>query len=75
MKQKLLRDAFWIWGHDAGAHHSGEAAGLYHIQGTNRMGPWEAAEYLGIPNCCRVVFMPPTWTNHQMSYPPAATGD
>ena len=56
MKQKLLRDAFWIWGHDAGAHHSGEAARLYHIQGTNRMGPWEAAEYLGIPNCCRVVF-------------------
>lgn len=57
MDRKLLRDAFWIWGHDAGAHHSGEAARLYHIPGTNRMGPAEAAAYLGgIPNCCRVVF-------------------
>ncbi len=56
MDRKLLRDAFWIWGHDVGAHHTGEAARLYHIQGTNRMGPAEGAAYLGIPNCCRVVF-------------------
>ena len=50
-----IRDCFWIWGHHAGAHHTGEAAG-YNIPGVNKMGPWEGAEYLGIPNCCRVVF-------------------
>ena len=50
-----LRDCFWIWGHHAGCHHVGEAA-AYKIPGKNKMGPWEGAEYLGIPNCCRVVF-------------------
>ena len=50
-----LRDSLWIWGHDAGCHHKG--AGLqWKIPGENKMGPAEAAEYLGIPNCCRVVF-------------------
>ena len=52
---ETLRDNLWIWGHDAGCHHSG--AGLqWKIPGTNKMGPVEGAEYLGIPNCCRVVF-------------------
>ena len=51
-----LRDLFWIWGHHPGAHHTGEAGALFKVPGENRMGPWEGAEYLGIPNCCRVVF-------------------
>ena len=52
---ETLRDHLWIWGHDAGCHHTG--AGLqWKIPGTNRMGPVEAARHLGIPNCCRVVF-------------------
>lgn len=50
-----LRDNLWVWGHDAGCHHSG--AGLHwNIPGTNKMGPVEGAAYLNIPNCCRVVF-------------------
>ena len=52
---ETLRDNLWIWGHDAGAHHRG--AGLqWKVPGTNRMDPVEAADYLRIPNCCRVVF-------------------
>ena len=53
-----LRDNFWIWGHDAGCHHrsTGNSANLYRLPGENRMGPLEGAHYLGIPNCCRVVF-------------------
>ena len=52
---KTVRDAFWIWGHDAGCHHDPK----YHwnIPGENKLGPWEGACALGnIPNCCRVVF-------------------
>ena len=52
---ECLRDNLWLWGHDAGCHHTG--TGLqWKIPGTNKMGPVEAAEYLNIPNCCRVVF-------------------
>ena len=53
-----LRDNFWIWGHDAGCHHRStrNPANLYRLPGENRMGPLEGAYYLGIPNCCRVVF-------------------
>ena len=53
--KKTVRDAFWIWGHDAGCHHDPK----YHwnIPGENKLGPWEGACALGnIPNCCRVVF-------------------
>ena len=50
----VLRDNLWIWGHDAGCHHSG--AGLqWKIPGTNKMGPVEGAEYLGIPNVSNVL--------------------
>lgn len=58
---ETLRDNLWIWGHDAGCHHSG--AGLqWKIPGTNTMGPVEGAEYLGIPNCCRCFLL-------QQAYP------
>ena len=35
---KTVRDAFWIWGHDAGCHHDPK----YHwnIPGENKLGPW-----------------------------------
>lgn len=51
-----IRETTWIWGHDAGAHHTGKAR-AWGVPGENRMGPWEGACALGgIPNCCRVVF-------------------
>ena len=51
-----LQDNLWIWGHHAGAHHEEIVADEWRIPGENKMGPVEGAQYLGIPNCCRVVF-------------------
>ena len=50
-----LRDNIWIWGHDAGCHHGPKFA-VWTRPGTNKMGPVDGAAYLGIENCCRVVF-------------------
>ncbi len=47
-----VQDTFWIWGHDAGCHNIAYPC----IPGVNRMGAVEGAQYLGIPNCCRVAF-------------------
>ncbi len=47
-----VQDTFWIWGHDAGCHNIAYPC----IPGVNKMGPVEGAQYLGIPNCCRVAF-------------------
>ncbi len=47
-----VQDTFWIWGHDAGCHNIAFPS----IPGVNKMGPVEGAQYLGIPNCCRVAF-------------------
>jgi len=55
MEMKKLSDCFWIWGHDAGCHHLPKYA-AWKIPGENKMGPVDGAAYLGIPNCCRVVF-------------------
>jgi hypothetical protein len=52
----LVRDRFWIWGHEAGSHTSGKAKEMWRIPGTSRMTPMEAACYMGIPNCAMVVF-------------------
>lgn len=41
----LVRDRFWLWGHDAGSHD-----GIYGIPGMSRITPAEACYYLGIPN-------------------------
>ena len=49
-----LRDKFWLWGQDPGSHHASEN-NVWNLPGVNQMGPVEGAEYLGIPNCCRVV--------------------
>ncbi len=45
MKSDVVRDKFWIWGHDAGSHDN-----QYGLQATSRMTPAEAAFYLGVPN-------------------------
>ena len=50
-----LRDTLWIWGQDPGTHHKA-GNNVWNLPGVNRMGPVEAAKYLGIPNCCRVVY-------------------
>ena len=49
-----LRDTLWIWGQDPGSHHK-TGNNVWNLPGTNRMGPLEGCQYLGIPNCCRVV--------------------
>lgn len=48
-----IQDRFWLWGQDMGCHH-----GLpwWNIPGVNKLDPVAGAAYLGIPNCCRVVF-------------------
>ena len=49
-----LRDNLWIWGQDAGCHHSG--AGLqWKIPGSNQMGPVEGAEYLVIQGALEII--------------------
>ena len=50
-----LIDKFWIWGQDAGSHHRSAGNAAWKLPGTNKMGPVEGAEYLGIKNVCRVV--------------------
>jgi hypothetical protein len=51
---KKLKDNFWLWGQTAGTHHSAYN-NHYQLPGENKMTPAEGCEYLGIPNCCRVV--------------------
>lgn len=51
--KRTFRDGLWLWGQDAGAHHKPEYG--WNIPGENRMGPVEAAAYLDISNCFRVV--------------------
>jgi hypothetical protein len=40
-----IRDKFWIWGQDSGAHN-----GRYNLPRPSRITPVEAAYYMGIPN-------------------------
>jgi hypothetical protein len=46
-----VRDALWIWGHEAGSHN-----GRYQLPGTSRMTPAEGAFYLGVPNMAMCVY-------------------
>ena len=46
-----LRDRFWLWGQNTGAHH---LVPQFNLPGVNHMGPLEGCRYFGIPNCCRV---------------------
>ena len=46
-----LRDAFWVWGHEAGSHNGEWLGGR-----GSRMTPAEGALYLGVPNVLMVAF-------------------
>lgn len=53
-----IKDCFWLWGQDAMSHQKSRCnATSWKLPMTNKMGPMEGAEYLGIPNMCRVVML------------------
>ena len=43
----------WLWGQDAGSHHA-VSDNAWNLPGENKMEPMEGAEYLHIPNMCRI---------------------
>lgn len=45
----IVRDRFWLWGHQEGSHGQD-----YVLPATSRMTPAEAAHYMGIPNLMMV---------------------
>lgn len=49
----IKRNELWVWGQDAGSQHEA-ADGVFKLPGVNKMEPKEGAEYLGVPNICRV---------------------
>lgn len=52
---KPVRDSFWLWGHAAGVHCTGN----WGLPPVSRMTPAEAAMYMGIPNMLMVGFGKP----------------
>jgi hypothetical protein len=46
-----VKDRLWLWGHDPGKHNEG-----WGLPGRSRIGPIEAAEYLGIENLVMVPY-------------------
>jgi len=69
----LVRDRFWIWGHEAGSHTSRMSKKMWAIPNKSRMTPAEAAAYMGIPNCVMVVFnnLPkPPFLRHALAFRP-----
>lgn len=58
-----LKDCFWIWGQDAMSHQRAAGNAKWRLPDGNELEPVEGANYLGIPNMCRVVMcgkpMPP----------------
>jgi hypothetical protein len=53
---KTVRDALWIWGHEAGSHTTGRAREQWGLPGDSRITPVDAARYLGVPNCAMVAY-------------------
>lgn len=45
-------DRLWLWGQNSGGHH---LVHCFNLPGVNRMSVLDGCQYLGIPNCCRVV--------------------
>lgn len=45
MANGVVRDKFWIWGHEAGSHNN-----AFGLTATSRMTPAEGAFYLNVPN-------------------------
>lgn len=50
-----LKECFWIWGQDAMSHQRAAGNKTWKLPDGNRMDSVAGAEYLGIPNICRVV--------------------
>lgn len=51
---RVVRDACWLWGHDAGAHNPGTHHIEWNLPGASRMSAVEAAFYLSVPNLLMV---------------------
>ncbi len=48
-KPAIIRDRFWLWGHEAGAQN-----GAWGIPKLSRITPAEAASYMGVPNALMI---------------------
>ena len=48
-KEQTVKDRFWLWGHDSGAHNAS-----WGLPKSSRISPVEAAFYLGVPNLIMV---------------------
>lgn len=72
-KKELVRDKFWIWGHEAGSHNA-----IYGFQdlsggGISRMTPMEGACYLNVPNLIMVRYQGkpvPPYEQYAMAFKP-----
>ncbi len=50
-----LKDCFWLWGQNAMSHQKSRSNASWKLPAGNKLEPVEGAEFLGIPNMCRVV--------------------
>lgn len=50
-----LKESFWLWGQDAMSHQRSAGNSRWRLPDGNQLEPVDGAEYLGIPNMCRVV--------------------
>lgn len=65
-----VRDTFWLWGHDAGAHDPGTGPIEWNLPGRSRITALEAATYLGIRNLLMVRYNgTPTLPFDQLAVP------
>lgn len=50
-----MKERFWLWGQDTSSHQKSPTNKIWKLPDKNQMDPVQGAEYLGIPNMCRVV--------------------
>ena len=50
-----LKECFWLWGQDTMSHQKAAGNAKWKLPDGNQLDPAAGAEYLGIPNVCRVV--------------------
>lgn len=50
-----LKECFWLWGQDTMSHQRALGNAKWKLPDGNQLDPAAGAEYLGIPNVCRVV--------------------
>jgi hypothetical protein len=48
-KKSVIRDHFWLWGHETGSHNN-----AWNLPAQSQITPVEAAHYMGIPNMIMV---------------------